>query len=90
MNNRPLGTRQIDLLRQLANPHLFLIIGDKVAESLVRRGLVAETGVKGGFFQITPAGMRLMADMWEAGKITFDPPPRTRSPKSDVKENGDA
>ena len=67
-----LGRRQTELLRQLANPFLFLIVGDRVADSLVKRGLLAETGPTGGFYQITPAGLRHVADLWEAGAVRFE------------------
>lgn len=72
MTARPLGAKQRELLHALSCPTRFMITGNKVAESLVRRGLLKAQGKKGdGFFQITPAGMRLVADEWEAGRLEF-------------------
>lgn len=70
---RPLGNRQLALLRQLANPYLFLVVGDSVARSLEKRGLVAaRSDSADALYQITPAGMRTIADAWQDGKIGFD------------------
>lgn len=72
---RPLGKRQWSLLKGLASPGMFLILGDKVSDSLVRRGLLVSRAADGdGLLQITPAGMRMVADAWEAGEIDYPPP----------------
>ena len=69
---RPLGSKQRELLGALASPARLLIVGNTVAESLTRRGLLAPQGNKGdSFYQITPAGMRALADEWEAGRLEF-------------------
>ena len=69
---RPLGSKQRELLGQLGSPGRFLIVGDKVAESLARRGLLAAQGKEGkSFFQITPAGLRALAHEWESGRLEF-------------------
>lgn len=70
-----LGKNQIAMLRQLANPWLHLIVPDKVAMSLERRGLLAARAKDGGsFYSITPDGLRAVADLMEAGAITFPLP----------------
>ncbi len=74
---RPLGKNQLELLRQLANPWLQLIVGDRVAHSLERRGLLRACG-EGSFFQITPNGMRAVAAAWEAGEVEFPDKPVTK------------
>ena len=76
---RPLGNKQRELLGQLGSPGRFLIVGDKVAESLARRGLLAAQGKNAdSFYQITPAGLRALADEWESGRLEFklDPDPK--------------
>lgn len=78
---RALGRLQLDLLAKLASPSLFLVVGKPLSTSLVRRGLMRAHGAPappndphGGFVQITPAGLRALADAWEAGRLSFDPP----------------
>lgn len=86
----PLGKHQIELLRQMANPWLRLIVGDKTTESLVKRGLLAPRSKdKDSFYQITPAGMRAVADLWEAKKIKFERPkkPKRRKGRKASEEN---
>lgn len=74
---RPLGCRQRYLLRLMVDPNRFLIYGNRVADSLARRGLVKPHGRDGrSGYQITPAGLRHVADEMEAGTMTFDPPAR--------------
>ena len=69
---RPLGSRQRELLGKMGCPGRFLIVGDKVVESLARRGLLAAQGKRGdSFYQITPAGLRALAEEWEAGRLEF-------------------
>lgn len=80
---RPLGSKQRELLGALASPTRFMIVGNSVAESLARRGLLAAQGKEGkSFYQITPAGLRALADEWEEGRLEFkldrpDPEPVT-------------
>lgn len=72
---RPLGKNQSWLLRQLANPWLILIVGDREARSLAKRGLLKAHGAGGdSHYQITPDGLRLVADEMEAGTMVFPPP----------------
>lgn len=83
-----LGKRQIDLLQALANPRLFMIVGDAVCVSLAKRGLLkairkpqARPDGKpdfGAFYQITPAGMRVLANLWQSRAVKFPPPKRPR------------
>lgn len=72
---RPLGRKQIELMRGLASPGMFLVIGNPVVESLCRRGFAkCHDPERGAMYQITPAGMRHLADEWEAGRIDFPKP----------------
>jgi hypothetical protein len=83
-----LGKRQIDLLRALANPHLFMVVGDAVCVSLAKRGLLKAVRKPkprgdgkpdhGAFYQITPAGMRVVADLWQSRVVSFPPPKRRK------------
>lgn len=67
-NIRPLGQHQRDLLARLGGVTMALVVGDKVSDSLVKRGLaVAEPD--GSFVRIAPAGLRMLADEIEAGRI---------------------
>lgn len=67
---RPLGKHQLHLLLQLGSPGMRLIVGSRLARSLERRGLLRATGPKGdSFFQITPAGLRALADAFEGGEL---------------------
>ena len=62
-----LGTKQLQLLAQLASPTVFLVTPDRRSASLVRRGLLRE--VVSGACCITPAGLRRLADAIEAGQL---------------------
>jgi hypothetical protein len=75
-----LGRHQLRLLAVLGNPHNMLIVPDKVALSLSRRGLVEPRSApasaigaggvdKGAFFGITPAGLRRLAVAIERGEL---------------------
>lgn len=68
----PLGKNQLERLLGLASPSSLLVVGgDRVIRSLERRGLVAPA-VKDrpdAWLQITPAGMRALADALEAGQL---------------------
>lgn len=77
-----LGKHQLCLLATMASPFIALILKDRVAASLAKLGLLAPDfasgkGVGSGpsatgqdsFFGITPAGLRALADAYEAGRL---------------------
>lgn len=67
---RPLGRNQIERLLGLASPSSLLIVGDdRVCRSLVTRGLLAPhfPNDRHAWLRITPAGMRVLAELYEAG-----------------------
>lgn len=72
-----LGKHQLCLLATTASPFNALIVKDGVAASLAKRALLAphfagKKGVDSGddsFFGITPAGLRALADAYEAGQL---------------------
>lgn len=67
-----LGRNQLERLLGLASPSMLLVVGDdRVARSLVRRGLLKpkKEAHPEAFLQITPAGMRELADHFEAGEL---------------------
>lgn len=69
---RPLGKQQLQRLLGLASPSSLLIVGgDPVSFSLVKRGLLAPkiADKPGAWLQITPSGMRALADAFEAGLL---------------------
>lgn len=68
---RPLGKLQLELLLGLASPSLGLIVGDDISKSLVKRGLLKPRfrNRPDAWHGITPAGMRALADAYEAGKL---------------------
>lgn len=68
---RPLGKQQIQRLMSLASPSCLMIVGDKVSASLVARGLLKPNfpDKPDAWHRITPAGMRLLADAYEAGHL---------------------
>ena len=75
---RPLGKHQLRLLACIGSPFSLLIVGDKVADSLAKRGLAQarfQDKSPDGFYQITPEGLRVLADALEGGCIEpfFDP-----------------
>ena len=63
-----LGKKQLETLAALASPGMAMIVPDKIALSLVRRGLM-RVGETGGFACITPAGLRTLADELAAGRV---------------------
>ena len=67
-----LGAQQLDLLVFLARPTSAMVCADRLSESLRRRGLVRNLA-DDGMVQITPAGLRAIADAWDAGRIEPDP-----------------
>lgn len=63
-----IGPQQLQRLITLSSLGCMLIVGDRLSESLVRRGLLADDG-KGDWCRITPAGLRALADEMEAGRV---------------------
>ena len=63
----------------MGSPFHALVVADKVSRSLAKRGLLEPVGdpeaKDAGFFTITPAGLRVLADALERGQIEqfFDP-----------------
>lgn len=69
---RPLGKNQLERLLGLASPYSLLVVGgEPVIESLAKRGLLKPKSKANpkSFMQITPAGMRALADAFEAGLL---------------------
>lgn len=68
---RPLGKLQLERLLGLASPSMLLVVGDKLSESLVKRGLLKPRIKKrpNAWHGITPAGMRVLADAFESGDL---------------------
>jgi hypothetical protein len=68
---RPLGKRQLERLMGLASPSSLMVVGDVVSRSLVERGLLKPyfQDRPGAWHRITPAGLRSLADAYEAGKL---------------------
>lgn len=62
-----IGQQQLRMLIMSASPTSILVTPDKVSASLVARGLLA-SDERGGC-TITPAGLRILADEMEAGRI---------------------
>lgn len=78
-----IGKHQLERLLGLASPASLLIVGgDRVSQSLVKRGLVkpCKPADPKAWLQITPAGMRALADAHEAGELEqfFNWPPKLR------------
>jgi hypothetical protein len=63
-----LGKNQLQRLKILGCPGTAQIVGCKITASLERRGLVRSD--KGDFVCITPAGLRVLADEMEAGRVS--------------------
>ena len=68
---RPLGKLQLERLMGLASPSALLIVGDVISKSLVKRGLLRPNfpDTPDAWHRITPAGMRTLADAYEAGQL---------------------
>lgn len=67
-----LGKNQLQRLLGLASPGMLLVVGDdRVSKSLVARGLIAprDGTDRLAFLGITPNGMRVLADAYEAGEL---------------------
>jgi len=79
MAERPMGTRQRELLSKLAGVSMALVVGDKLSRSLVQRGLLAAEA-DGSWAHITPAGLRAVADEIEAGQVEMFSPDKLKRP----------
>lgn len=69
---RPLGKNQLERLLGLASPTALLVVGDgREVAALVKRGLLKPKKPESpmAWLQITPAGMRALADAFEAGQL---------------------
>lgn len=65
-----LGKHQIRLLAGLGTPALMLVVPNMVSRSLEKHGLVKGRSTRtDGFIGITPAGLRALADLYDAGKL---------------------
>jgi hypothetical protein len=66
-----LGKNQLQRLMGLASPGVLLVVADdRLSKSLVRRGLTTPaTGDPDAWHRITPKGMRVLADAYEAGDL---------------------
>lgn len=62
-----LGKNQRERLTALGCPSTAQVVGCDVTRSLAKRGLLRSDG--DGFYCITPAGLRWLADELEAGRI---------------------
>ena len=62
-----LGKRQIDLLMKLGTTRS-VVLPDNTTRRLVELGL-AHAEPNGSFTRITPAGLRALADLADAGKV---------------------
>jgi hypothetical protein len=63
-----IGKRQLETLVTLGSPKFAMVVPDKCALSLVKRGLL-RTADSGAFACITPAGLRVLAAEMEAGRV---------------------
>jgi hypothetical protein len=66
---RPLGHNQLLTLLHMASPAMILLTPDQIAWSLHRRGLLQRHPAGAGALHISPAGMRCLADAYEAGQL---------------------
>lgn len=65
---RALGKNQLQLLQGLASLRAALVVPNKVSQGLVKRGLLAAQP-DGSFAHLTSAGLRLLADEIDAGRV---------------------
>lgn len=66
----PLGKNQLHWLLVLGSPARRVVTGDRAVRSLVKRGLLKAAGSDGdSIFQITPDGLRALADAHERGDL---------------------
>lgn len=68
---RPLGKRQLERLLAMASPSSLQVVGCAESRSLVKRGLLKPYFADNpdAWHRITPAGMRALADAFEAGRL---------------------
>jgi hypothetical protein len=68
---RPLGKLQLERLMGMASPSMLQIVGCAISKSLVKRGLLKPhfPDKPDAWHRITPAGMRALADAYEAGRL---------------------
>jgi hypothetical protein len=89
---RPLGKLQLEKLMGLASPTRLLIVGDAVSRSLVKRGLLKAnfSDSPDAWHRITPAGMRVLADAYEAGELArfMKPFPKRRNSEHPSTDGG--
>lgn len=64
-----LGKHQLALLAAMGNPGMIALTAGKVARSLARRGLLQAYGRSSSALQISPAGLRALADAHGAGLL---------------------
>jgi hypothetical protein len=66
-----LGPQQLYLLANMASPFSLLIVADNTSRSLEKRGLIGPHSLKrdGGFYGVTPSGLRALADAMERGEL---------------------
>jgi hypothetical protein len=62
-----IGIHQLRLLVSLGSPCMHLIVLDRVAKTLLARGLIRESDSAG--YVITPLGLRVLADEMAAGRV---------------------
>ncbi len=62
------GRKQLETLVMLGSPTMSMVVPGKTERGLIERGLL-KVGESGGFACITPAGLRVLADAMEAGKV---------------------
>lgn len=62
-----LGKNQLERLAALGSPSTAQIVGCKITRSLQKRGLLRANN--DAFFCITPAGLRVLADEMESGRV---------------------
>lgn len=74
VSNRPLGDNQVRLLSILAGPGTYLVVGDRVSDSLIRRGLASSASDCGrNLVHICADGLRRLAEEAEAGRVDLAP-----------------
>ena len=80
----PLGREQLQRLMGMSSPAMLLVVADdRVSKSLAKRGLTAPKfpAEPHAWHRITPAGMRALADAYEAGLLEqfIKPMPRMKA-----------
>lgn len=62
------GRDQLQILVMLGSPTMSLVVPDRAARALIKRGMLRASDT-GGFACITPLGLRVLADEMEAGHV---------------------